>query len=119
MRKIKKGDIYYADLNSVIGSEQGGLRPVVIIQNNIGNQFSPTLIIAPITKIIKKENLPTHILLNSSCLKYKSIVLLEQIRTIDITRLQNYLGKLDVNELKKIDKALIRELSIDINSLLK
>lgn len=108
---IEKGDIYYASLDPVIGSEQEGNRPVVVVQNNYGNQYNPTLIIAPLTKILKKPNLPTHVLVNRNYfLKYDSQILLEQIRVIDKTRLINYLGTLTEQEKQKIDSALNRNL---------
>lgn len=115
MNNIKKGDIYYASLDPVIGSEQKGERPVVVLQNNLGNKYSPTIIIAPLTEIIKKEKLPTHIkIYKNEFLKYDSIILLEQIRTIDKSRLISYLGRLKNNQLQKIDNALIKTLSINI-----
>lgn len=106
---IKRGDIYYADLSPVVGSEQGGVRPVVILQNDIGNKYSPTLIVAPITSKLNKSRLPTHIDINpSECngLEVESVVLLEQVRTIDKKRLREYIGKVDKNLEKKIDEAL-------------
>ncbi len=110
----RRGDIYYADLNPVCGSEQGGLRPVVVIQNNIGNKHAPTLIIAMVTtKTTKKANLPTHYLIrNNDAFTEPSIVLLEQIRTIDKKRIKAYLGKTTEKELRGIDKALVRSLSL-------
>ena len=112
---IKKGDIYYASLNPVVGSEQKGERPVVVIQNNLGNKYSPTVIIAPLTEVIKKADLPTHItIFRNDFLKYDSMILLEQLRTIDKSRLISYLGKLKDNQLQEIDNALIKTLSINI-----
>lgn len=110
----RRGDIYYADLNPVCGSEQGGLRPVVVIQNNIGNKYAPTLIVAMVTtKTTKKANLPTHYLIrNNDAFAEPSIVLLEQIRTIDKKRIKSYLGKTTEKELLGIDKALVRSLSL-------
>ncbi|KGJ51430.1 hypothetical protein CIAN88_20930 [[Clostridium] innocuum] len=110
----RRGDIYYADLNPVCGSEQGGLRPVVVIQNNIGNKHAPTLIVAMVTtKTTKKANLPTHYLIrNNDAFAEPSIVLLEQIRTIDKKRIKSYLGKTTEKELLGIDKALVRSLSL-------
>ena len=95
--QIKKGDIYYADLSPVIGSEQGGIRPVLIVQNDVGNYYSPTVIAAAITSRAKKRYLPTHIRLNTSFggLHPGSTVMLEQLRTIDRDRLKKYIGKLD------------------------
>ena len=105
-RTILRGDIYYADLNPVVGSEQGGVRPVLIIQNDIGNKHSPTVIVAAITSRAKTK-LPTHISLSGIPLLEKdSIALLEQIRTIDKRRLDRYIGSLDGNTMKRIDAAL-------------
>lgn len=106
-----RGDIYYVDLNPVIGSEQGGSRPVVVIQNNTGNRYSPTLIVAMITTKTIKE-LPTHYLLRNSALDEMSIVLLEQIRTIDKSRVRGFLGKATRKEMADIDKALRISLSL-------
>jgi mRNA interferase MazF len=105
---IKRGDIYYADLSPVVGSEQGGVRPVLIIQNDIGNRYSPTVIAAAITSRSTKANLPTHIRLmaNESGLAKDSVVLLEQIRTIDKRRLKERMGSLDLGEMGKVDEAL-------------
>lgn len=106
--KIKRGDIFYADLKPVIGSEQGGCRPVVIIQNNVGNKHSPTVIVAPVTSHInKKINMPTHCYFNiKNGIMEPSIILLEQIRTIDKLRLQEYIGALDEKSMKNLNKAL-------------
>ena len=106
---IKRGEIYYADLSPVVGSEQGGIRPVVIIQNDIGNRFSPTVIVAPITTTrTGKAQLPTHVHLyeGSTNLAYHSVVLLEQVRTIDKTRLKHLVGTIDEETLDEIDNAL-------------
>ena len=105
---VKRGDIYYADLSPVVGSEQGGIRPVLIVQNDIGNKFSPTVIAAAITSQKDKTNLPTHISVSSqNCgLAKDSIVLLEQIRTIDKKRLKEHMGHLDDGSMNKIDEAL-------------
>lgn len=106
-RTIKRGDIYYAEINPVIGSEQGGNRPVLIISNDIGNKHSPTVIIAAITSKQTKSKLPTHFYLSDiEGLPADSIVLLEQIRTIDKKRLREYLGTLDRRFLISADKAL-------------
>ena len=107
-RKIKRGDIYYANLNPVIGSEQGGRRPVLIISNDVGNKHSPTVIVAPITsRIHTKAKLPTHTSINDfEGLDKNSIILLEQIRTIDKQRLQGYLGTLDRRFIDAADAAL-------------
>lgn len=105
--KVKKGDIFYANLSPVIGSEQGGIRPVLIIQNDIGNKFSPTVIAAAITSQKSKAKLPTHIKLKSIGLSKNSVALLEQIRTIDKKRLKKKIGSLSGRYIKKIDKALV------------
>ena len=105
---IKRGDIYYADLSPVVGSEQGGVRPVLIIQNDVGNRYSPTVIAAAITSQRDKTNLPTHISVNADgCgLSKDSIVLLEQVRTIDKQRLKERMGSLDTSSMGLVDKAL-------------
>ena len=105
---IKRGDIFYADLSPVVGSEQGGVRPVLIVQNNIGNKFSPTEIAAAITSQKTKANLPTHIELQaeSSGLAKDSVVLLEQIRTIDKRRLKEKMGTINSNSMNKVNEAL-------------
>ena len=106
---MKRGDIFYADLRPVVGSEQGGIRPVLIIQNDVGNRYSPTVICAAITSQINKAKLPTHIEID--CCKYSlvkdSVVLLEQIRTIDKKRLREKIGHLDGDLMRKINKALL------------
>jgi mRNA interferase MazF len=102
---IFKGDVYYADLNPVIGSEQGGVRPVVILQNDIGNKYSPTTIVAPMTTK-SKTYVPMHVTLKESFLAKKSTLLLEQIRTIDKQRLKERIGKLDSTMMSSVDKAL-------------
>lgn len=105
---VKRGDIYYADLSPVVGSEQGGTRPVLIVQNDVGNKYSPTVIAAAITSQKYKTNLPTHIRVNAGgCgLQKDSIVLLEQVRTIDKQRLKERMGNLPQEEMEKIDYAL-------------
>ena len=105
---MKRGDVYYADLRPVVGSEQGGIRPVLIIQNDVGNKHSPTVICAAITSQIHKAKLPTHVELNCSeyDLAKDSVVLLEQLRTIDKKRLKDKVCHLDNQILDKIDKAL-------------
>lgn len=112
---IRRGDIYYADLSPVVGSEQGGIRPVLIVQNDVGNRFSPTVIAAAITSQKDKARLPTHIQLNStgSGLARDSIVLLEQIRTIDKRRLKEHMGRLDNNSMTRIDEALQISFGLD------
>lgn len=104
---IKRGDIYYADLSPVVGSEQSGIRPILIIQNDIGNKFSPTIIGVPITSKVK-SNLPTHIEIegNKYGLEKDSIILTEQIRTLDKSRLKEKVGKLDKKTLDKVKKAI-------------
>lgn len=105
---VKRGDIYYADLSPVIGSEQGGIRPVLIIQNDIGNKYSPTVIAAAITSQKDKARLPTHIQVDGlGCgLAKDSIVLLEQVRTIDKKRLKEKMGSLDDGSMNRVNKAL-------------
>ena len=105
---VKRGDIYYADLSPVVGSEQGGVRPVLIVQNDVGNKFSPTVIAAAITSQKEKSKLPTHIELQSAgCgLSKDSVVLLEQIRTIDKKRLKEKMGQLDNGSMNNINRAL-------------
>ena len=105
---VLRGDIYYANLNPVIGSEQGGVRPVLILQNDIGNKYSPTTIVAAITSRIKKAKLPTHVELDSShfALEKDSVILLEQVRTIDKRRLKEKIAHLDEDIMAQIDQAL-------------
>ena len=105
---IKRGDIYYADLSPVVGSEQGGTRPVLIVQNNVGNKYSPTVIAAAITSQKYKTQLPRHISVHAdNCgLQKDSIVLLEQVRTLDKKRLKERMGNLPEDEMAKIDHAL-------------
>ncbi len=105
---VKRGDLYYADLSPVIGSEQGGVRPVLVIQNDIGNKYSPTIIISAITSQINKAKLPTHIEITAQDygLPKDSVVLLEQIRTIDKKRLREKIGRFDDKLMRSIDDAL-------------
>ncbi|MGN0654403.1 MAG: type II toxin-antitoxin system PemK/MazF family toxin [Oscillospiraceae bacterium] len=105
---IKRGEIYYADLSPVVGSEQGGIRPVLIVQNDVGNRHSPTVIAAAITSRHEKAKLPTHIDLSAvSCgLAKDSVVLLEQIRTIDKRRLRERMGELDYDSMQRVNDAL-------------
>lgn len=105
---VKRGDIYYADLSPVVGSEQGGIRPVLIVQNNVGNRYSPTVIAAAITSQINKAKMPTHIELNAQNfgLTKDSVILLEQIRTIDKKRLKEKMGSLDDNYMNRVNDAL-------------
>lgn len=118
-RIIKRGDIYYAELNPVIGSEQGGIRPVLIISNDMGNRHSPTVIIAAITgKTQTKAKLPTHTeVKNFEGLDRDSIVLLEQIRTIDKKRLKQYMGMMPDEAMARVDKALA--ISVSLNNRLE
>ncbi len=115
---IKRGEIYYADLSPVIGSEQGGVRPVLIIQNDVGNKYSPTVIAAAITSQHNKSRLPTHISVDAdNCgLAKDSIVLLEQVRTIDKQRLKEKIGSLDNSAMDMVDKALTVSFGLNINS---
>lgn len=112
--EINRGDIFYADLSPVVGSEQGGVRPVLVVQNNVGNKFSPTVIIAAITSQLSKAKLPTHIELSHT--KYNlpkdSVVLLEQIRTLDKRRLQQKLSSIDAATMQRIDVAILVSLGI-------
>lgn len=112
---MRRGDVYYADLRPVIGSEQGGIRPVLIIQNDIGNRHSPTVICAAITSKMNKAKLPTHIELDSH--RYEmvkdSVVLLEQLRTIDKKRLKDKVCHLDQDVMEKVNKGLLISLELD------
>ena len=105
---IRRGDVFYADLRPVVGSEQGGIRPVLIIQNDVGNRHSPTVICAAITSKMNKAKLPTHVELDAS--KYQlvknSVILLEQIRTIDKRRLREHMGRLDEQHMAMVDDAI-------------
>lgn len=105
---VKRGDIFYADLSPVIGSEQGGVRPVLVVQNDIGNKYSPTIIVAAITSQINKARLPTHIEINAPeyGLPKDSVVLLEQIRTIDKKRLREKIGRFNEEMMRLVDDAL-------------
>lgn len=105
---VKRGDVYFADLSPVVGSEQGGVRPVLIIQNDIGNRFSPTVIVAAITAQIQKAKLPTHVEINAKEHGFDrdSVILLEQIRTIDKQRLTDKITHLDSEMMQKVNEAL-------------
>lgn len=105
---VRRGEIYYADLSPVVGSEQGGIRPVLIVQNDVGNRHSPTVIAAAITSRREKAKLPTHIDVQAATcgLTKDSIVLLEQIRTLDKRRLREHMGKVDEKAMKKVDNAI-------------
>ncbi len=107
-KEVKRGELYYARLDPIVGSEQGGTRPVLILQNNTGNRFSPTTIVAAaITSQTAKSLLPTHVTLsNVPGLAHESLILLEQLRTIDCKRLGNYIGTLDERTMAQVDKAL-------------
>ena len=105
---VKRGDIFYADLSPVVGSEQGGVRPVLIVQNDVGNKFSPTVIVAAITSQINKAKLPTHIeiMADDYGLSRDSVILLEQIRTIDKKQLRERIGRLDEELMERVNEAL-------------
>lgn len=113
---MKRGDIFYADLRPVIGSEQGGIRPVLIIQNDVGNRHSPTVICAAITSKMNKAKLPTHIELSSKLYEMDkdSVILLEQLRTIDKKRLKDKICHLDSDIMKKVNDALL--ISLELNT---
>ncbi len=114
MISVKRGDIYYADLSPVVGSEQGGLRPVLIIQNDVGNRYSPTVIAAAITSRLGKTKLPTHIDVHAerAGLARDSVVLLEQLRTLDKRRLKERMGRLDDEMMREIDAAIAVSLGL-------
>ncbi len=112
MKQVKRGEIYFADLSPTVGSEQDGVRPVLILQNDMGNQHSSTTIVAAITSRMTKTNLPTHVHIQTNGLGCASIVLLEQIRTIDKSRLGDYIGRLDKDTMGKIDHAIITSLGV-------
>lgn len=109
MMVVKRGDIFYADLSPVVGSEQGGIRPVIILQNDVGNKYSPTVIVGAITSQINKAKLPTHVEISSEeyGLNKDSVVLLEQIRTLDKRRLKEKIGHMTDSDMEKVDKALL------------
>ena len=113
--QVKRGDRFYADLSPVIGSEQGGIRPVLIIQNDIGNKYSPTVICAAITSQINKAKLPTHIEIKAKqyTLVKDSVILLEQIRTIDKKRLREKICQLDGRLMKKVDQGIVISLGLN------
>lgn len=105
---IKRGELYYADLSPVVGSEQGGVRPVLIVQNDVGNKYSPTIIAAAVTSRMNKAKLPTHIELPPAFgLAKDSVILLEQVRTIDKKRLKERIGELPQSTMKRVDKAIL------------
>ncbi|MBE3595163.1 MAG: type II toxin-antitoxin system PemK/MazF family toxin [Candidatus Carbobacillus altaicus] len=111
---VKRGDVFFANLSPVVGSEQGGMRPVLIIQNDIGNRFSPTVIVAAITAQIQKAKLPTHVEIQAKTSGFErdSVVLLEQIRTIDKQRLTDKITHLDDEVMAKVDEALMISLGL-------
>ncbi|HHY24071.1 MAG TPA: type II toxin-antitoxin system PemK/MazF family toxin [Clostridiaceae bacterium] len=111
---IRRGDIFYADLSPVVGSEQGGIRPVLVVQNDIGNKFSPTIIVAAITSQINKAKLPTHIEINAQeyGLQKDSVILLEQVRTIDKKRIKEKIGHLDDKLMEQVNEALYISLGL-------
>lgn len=114
MDSFKRGELYFADLSPVVGSEQGGVRPVLIIQNDVGNKYSPTVIVAAVTSQINKAKLPTHIELSS--VKYglpkDSVILLEQVRTLDKRRLKEKIGVIDTDKMRKVENALLVSLGL-------
>lgn len=112
---VRRGDIFYADLSPVIGSEQGGIRPVLILQNDVGNKYSPTVICAAITSQINKAKLPTHIEISAAkyTLVKNSVVLLEQVRTIDKKRLREKICRLDEGLMQRVNKALLISLGLN------
>ncbi|MCH4285738.1 type II toxin-antitoxin system PemK/MazF family toxin [Absiella sp. AM54-8XD] len=109
---VRRGDVYYADLSPVVGSEQGGVRPVVVVQNDKGNKYSKTIIIAPISKKMSKPPIPTHVIFSDSSLSYVSMILCEQLRTIDKKRLGQWICTLDDKTIDKIDQAIRVSLNI-------
>ncbi len=115
---IKKGDLYFADLSPVMGSEQGGVRPVLVVQNDIGNKFSPTIIVAAVTSKKNKADLPTHVEISAdgNGLTKNSVILLEQLRTIDKIRLKERIGTIDKTRLPEVNEALSISLGISNNS---
>ena len=113
--EIKKGDVYYASLNPIVGSEQDGERPVVVVQNNLANKHSPTIIIVPITRVLKRMELPTHIPISKNrFLKKDSMILVEQIRAIDKKRLKAYLGHLKPEQMKLVDDAIVNVFELKV-----
>lgn len=112
MKEIERGEIYYADLSPVLGSEQSGVRPVLIIQNDRDNERSPTTLVAAITSSKTKPQLPTHVVFTADCLPYESTILLEQIRTIDKTRLSDCVGTISNRRLRAVDRAIVAAFGI-------
>lgn len=116
---IKRGDVFFADLDPVVGSEQGGIRPVLVVQNNIGNRYSPTLVVLPLSTA-KKNHMPTHInICGSKSLPKDSIVLAEQIRTIDRYRLREYVGSIDKEIMDKINRAMKISIGVDFDDQIR
>jgi mRNA interferase MazF len=117
---IKRGELYYADLSPVVGSEQGGIRPVLIVQNDVGNKYSPTIIAAAVTSKINKAKLPTHIELpchGALGLAKDSVILLEQIRTIDKRRLKERIGELPTETMNRVDRAILISLGFTTQNI--
>ncbi len=113
MRMLYRGDIYYADISPVVGCEQGGVRPVLIIQNGVRNRYSPAVIVAAVTSRMEKHPLPIHVFINRNYgLQKNSIIMLEQICTIDKSRLLEYIGHLDCRDMKEVDASL--KISLDM-----
>ena len=113
--EIKKGDVYYASLNPIVGSEQDGERPVVVVQNNLANKHSPTIIVVPITTVLKRMELPTHIPISKNrFLKKDSMILVEQIRAIDKKRLKAYLGHLKPEQMKLVNNAIVNVFELKV-----
>lgn len=113
--EIKKGDVYFASLNPIVGSEQDGERPVVVVQNNLANKHSPTIIVVPITTVLKRMELPTHIPISKNrFLKKDSMILVEQIRAIDKKRLKAYLGHLKPEQMKLVDSAIVNAVDLKV-----
>ncbi len=112
---IRRGDVYYADLSPVVGSEQGGMRPVVIIQNDKGHRYSKTVIVAPVSTRMSKPPIPTHVIFSDDALHYVSMILCEQVRTIDKKRLGQWLCHLSGETLEKVDQAIKISLGLERN----
>ena len=112
---VKRGELYYADLSPVVGSEQGGVRPVLVVQNDIGNKYSPTVIAAAVTSKINKAKLPTHIELPYGLAK-DSVILLEQIRTLDKRRLKERIGELPPEAMSRVNRAILISLGFSVDS---
>jgi len=114
-QQITRGDIYYADLGKTIGSEQSGVRPSLIVQNNAGNRHSPTTQIVPLTTQRKKSSLPTHVRISSACgLDTASIALIEQLRTVDKSRLDAYVGRISQSEQTAVNRALVISIGLEV-----